>query len=117
MRPKRLILVIEANETALSTLLLAISINGFRVIGVCDKDQALKALSENEIDAVFMRTPVACWFDVPVVVCDSISRAIVRLRIATWGAPRKNKSDANSRGKTSAGEKISAEAQAEVKKG
>lgn len=89
MRPRRLILVIEKDPVVLSCWMMALSVNGYRVVGVHDLEQAKQAMREHPIDAVHARKMIANDFRVPVIVSDNMSETISKLKITLWNAPRK----------------------------
>lgn len=104
-RPKKLILVIEADEVLLSGLLFSLLVHGYRVIGVRDVVQAQEAVRNHPIDAIYMRTRIANDFSLPVVVSASMQEALVKLQIAVlkhryFGQKIEAKSSENTRGKT-----------------
>ena len=79
---KSLILVIEPDEVMLAGLMLAISVNGYRVIGVQSLDQAETAMECHPIDAVHTRSAVAKRFTVPVITSTSVQDAVRKIKIA-----------------------------------
>ena len=82
MRPKKLILVIEADDTLLSGLLFSLLVNGYRVVGVHDVSQGQEVVRLHPIDAIYMRTRIANDFSLPVVVSASMQEALGKLKIA-----------------------------------
>lgn len=82
MHPKKLILVIEADEVLLSGLLFSLLVNGYRVVGVRDIDQAREAICNHSIDAIYMRTMIENDFSLPVVVSTTMQDALGKLRVA-----------------------------------
>ncbi|MGC2232088.1 MAG: hypothetical protein WBA09_11330 [Candidatus Acidiferrum sp.] len=81
-RRKSLILVIESDHTLLPMLMIAISANGYRVIGVHNIEGAYLALDEHDIDAVYSRRTMREKFAVPLVVGENMRGALGRLRLA-----------------------------------
>ena len=82
MRPKKLILVIEADDTLLSGLLFSLLVNGYRVVGVHDVSQGQEVVRLHPIDAIYMRTRIANNFSLPVVVSSDMREALGKLRLA-----------------------------------
>jgi DNA-binding NtrC family response regulator len=90
VRPKRLILVIEQDPVVLSCRMMALSVNGYRVVGVHNLEQAKQAMREHPVDAIHVRQRIANDFCVPVIVSDKISETISKLKIMLWHNPHKD---------------------------
>lgn len=89
MHPKRLILVIERDPPLLSCLMLALSVNGYRVIGVHSLEQAIAAAREHPIDAIHSRRPINVKSNIPLIVSANMQETIAKLKLALLGRHRK----------------------------
>ncbi len=60
MRPKKRILLIDANEVRQSTLRYLLDVKGYRVLSASTKEEALQILVAEDIDCVILRDRSRC---------------------------------------------------------